>query len=54
MGRSLSDPWSACVEICGGDATSVQRQMIEAIIERNLANANETTQKIVNGELNLF
>lgn len=54
MGRSLSDPWSACVEVCGGDATPVQRQMIEEIIERNLANANETTQKIVKGELNLF
>jgi len=54
MGRSLSDPWSACVEICGGNATPVQRQMIEEIIECNLANANETTQKIVRGELNLF
>lgn len=54
MGRSLSDPWSACVEICGGNATSAERQMIEAIIERNLANANETTQKIAKGELNLF
>jgi S-adenosylmethionine synthetase len=54
MGRSLSDPWSACVEVCGEDITPVQRQMIEAIIERNLANANETTQKIVKGELNLF
>lgn len=54
MGRILSDPWSACVEVCGGGATSTQRQMIEAIIERNLARANETTQKIVKGELNLF
>lgn len=54
MGRSLSDPWSACVEVCGKDATSEQRQMIEAIIERNLASANETTQKIVDGRLNLF
>ena len=54
MGRSLSDPWSACVEVCGGEATSAQRQMIEVIVERNLANANETTQKIVKGELNLF
>lgn len=54
MGRGLADPWSACVEICGGDATLAQRQMIEEIIERNLASAKETTQKIVNGELNLF
>jgi S-adenosylmethionine synthetase len=54
MGRSLSDPWFACVEVCGGAATPVQRQMIEEIIERNLANANETTQKIVRGELDLF
>ena len=54
IGRSLSDPWSACVEICGGNATPLQRQMIEEIIERNLANANETTQKIVRGELKLF
>lgn len=54
MGRSLSDPWSASVEVCGGDITSAQRQIIEAIIERNLANANETTQRIAKGELNLF
>jgi len=54
MGRSLSDPWLACVEVCGGNVTSVQRQMIEAIIESNLASANEVTKKIVNGELNLY
>ena len=54
MGRSLSDPWSICVEINGKEATSTERQMFEEIIERNLANANETTRKIVNGELNLF
>lgn len=54
IGRNLSDPWFVCVEVCGGGVTSVQRQMVEAIIERNLANANETTQKIVKGELNLF
>ena len=54
MGRSLSDPWSACVEVCGRDATLIERQMIEEVIERALANANETTRKIVKGELNLF
>lgn len=54
MGRSLSDPWFICVEMCGREATSTERQMFEEIIERNLANANETTRKIVNGELNLF
>jgi len=54
MGRSLSDPWSACVEVCGGTADTTQRQIIEAVIERNLANANETTRKIVAGELNLY
>ncbi len=54
MGRSLSDPWSACVEVCGRDATPTERQMFEEIIERNLANANETTRKIVYGEINLF
>lgn len=54
MGRSLSDPWSACVEVCGGNVTSTQHQIIEAIVEHNLANINETTQKIVRGELNLF
>lgn len=54
MGRSLSDPWSACVEVCGGDATSMQHQMIEEIIERNLAKTNEVTQRIVRGELNLY
>jgi S-adenosylmethionine synthetase len=54
MGRSLSDPWLACVEVCGAELSSAQRQMIEAIVERNLANANEITHKIVQGELNLF
>lgn len=54
MGRNLSDPWSACVEVCGGNASSTQRQMIEEIVERNLVNANKTTQKIVSGELNLY
>jgi S-adenosylmethionine synthetase len=54
MGRSLSDPWSACVEVCGGNDDSTERQVIEAIIERTLANANETTRKIVAGEINLY
>ncbi len=54
MGRSLSDPWVACVDVCGVGVTPIERQMIEEIIERNLSNANETTRKIVNGELNLF
>lgn len=54
MGRSLSDPWSACVEVCGREITSEHRQIIEAIIDRNLDNIGETTQKIVKGELNLF
>jgi len=54
MGRSLSDPWSACVEVCGRDATPTECQMIEEIVGHALANANETTRKIVKGELNLF
>lgn len=54
MGRSLSDPWSACVEVCGREATSTEHQLIEEIVERALFNANETTRKIVRGELNLF
>lgn len=54
MGRSLSDPWSACVDVCGREATPTERQMIEEIVERALSNANETTRKIVKGELNLF
>lgn len=54
MGRSLSDPWSACVDVCGREATPTERQMIEEIVERALSNANETTRKIVGGELNLF
>lgn len=54
MGRSLSDPWSACVEVCGREATSTEHQLIEEIVERALSNANDTTRKIVRGELNLF
>lgn len=54
MGRSLSDPWSVYVEVCGSEITPSQRQVVEAIVERNFANANQTTQKIVRGELNLY
>jgi S-adenosylmethionine synthetase len=54
MGRSLSDPWSACVDVCGREATPTERQMIEEIVECALSKANETTRKIVRGELNLF
>jgi len=54
MGRNLSDPWSACVEVCGRKATSIEHQLIEEIVERALSNANETTKKIIRGELNLF
>ncbi len=54
MGRSLSDPWSVCVEICADTITSAQRQLVEEIVERNLANANETTSKIVSGSLKLY
>lgn len=54
MGRSLSDPWSVYVEICNSDVTPSQQQFVEEIVERNFAKANETTQKIVSGELNLY
>jgi S-adenosylmethionine synthetase len=54
MGRSLSDPWSACVEVCGAHPTAAQQQLIEEIVERNLGNTTETSAKIVKGELNLF
>ncbi len=54
MGRSLSDPWLACVEVCGRGATSTEYQIIEEIVERALFNTNETTKKIVKGELDLF
>lgn len=54
MGRSLSDPWSAYVEVCGREATPTERQIIEEIVERTLSNANEITKMIVKGELNLF
>ena len=54
MGRSLSDPWSVYVEICNANVTPSQQQFVEEIVERNFAKANETTQKIVNGELNLY
>lgn len=54
MGRQLSDPWSVCVEVCSKNVTPVQIEMIGEIIERNLSNISEVTQKIVRGELNLF
>lgn len=54
MGRSISDPWSVYVEVYGGSVSPTQRQFIEEIVERCLANANETTQKIVKGEINLY
>ncbi|MEK7538737.1 MAG: methionine adenosyltransferase [Patescibacteria group bacterium] len=54
MGRSISDPWSVYVDVYGGSISPTQRQFIEGIVERCLANANETTQKIVKGEINLY
>jgi len=54
MGRSLSDPWSACVEVCGSMANTLQRQLIAEIIKDKLLHVNETTQRIVQGELNLY
>lgn len=54
MGRSISDPWSVYVEVYGGSISPTQRQLIEGIVERCLANANETTHKIVKGEINLY
>ena len=54
MGRSISDPWSAYVEVYGEEISPTQRQFIEGIVERCLANANETTKKIVKGEINLY
>jgi S-adenosylmethionine synthetase len=54
MGRSLTDPWSACIEVCGVLPSPTQKQMIEVILEKNLANAGEVTRKIVSGELNLY
>lgn len=54
MGRSLSDPWSVYVEICSAKVTPSQQQFVEEIVGRNFAKANETTQKIVKGELNLY
>lgn len=54
MGRSLSEPWSACVEVCGETTTPTQNQMIEVIIERNLVNTKEVTEKIIKGEIKLY
>jgi S-adenosylmethionine synthetase len=54
MGRGLSDPWSVCVEVAGTKLGGDQRQAIEAIVERQLANASRTTSMIVSGELKLY
>ena len=54
MGRNLSDPWSACVEVCGATVSTDERQMIEAILERHLADTGGITHKLVHGELNLY
>jgi S-adenosylmethionine synthetase len=54
MGRSLSDPWSACIEVCGANVNFHQQQVIEEIVERNLTQANEVTRKLVSGEINLY
>jgi S-adenosylmethionine synthetase len=54
MGRSLLDPWFVCIELYKKNITSVEYQMIEEVVERNLVNINKVTQKIIKGELNLF
>jgi S-adenosylmethionine synthetase len=55
MGRSLSDPWSVCVEVCGvHEVTPAHQQMIEAIVEQHLSNIGETTALIVRGGIALY
>lgn len=54
MGRSISDPWSVYVEVYGETISPTQRQFIEGVVERCLTKANETTHKIVKGEINLY
>lgn len=54
MGRMLSDPWSACIEIPGLNLADEMRSKITVIVERNLARTSEITQLIISGKLNLF
>lgn len=54
MGRDLNDPWFTCIEACGREVKAADEDEIRTIIHRNLANASETTIKIVKGEINLF
>ncbi len=54
MGRMLSDPWSACIELPGFTFADDVRSKIAVIVERNLARTAEVTQLIISGKLNLF
>ena len=54
MGRSLFDPWQACVEICGRAATDSEKDVIAYIVETTLQDTPKITQKIICGELTMF
>ncbi len=54
MGRMLSDPWSACVEVTDEEISEKTKGKITAIVERNLSKTSEITQMIISGKLDLF
>ncbi|MBI2610040.1 hypothetical protein HYW53_02585 [Candidatus Giovannonibacteria bacterium] len=54
MGRSLNDPWSVVVEVCGKDISPGTQQLIKAIVEKTLADIPSITLKIVRGDLILY
>lgn len=54
MGRSLSDPWSVCIEVCKPKIGTHQRKGIERIVENALSRIPSTTEKIIQGDIVLY
>lgn len=55
MGRDMNDPWQVAVALDGyEDSIDELKEKIEKIIEDNLKQHSDATQKIVNGQIKIY
>jgi S-adenosylmethionine synthetase len=54
MGRNLSDPWSACVEVCDKQISVSQIKNIEDVVLSCLSNVSKISHKIIYDEIKLY
>lgn len=54
MGRDLSDPWFACIDIYDKNISKEQVTSIETMVEKEFKNIDSITIQIIKGEINLY